>query len=186
MLRVLGLVTLVALAAAGASCSVFSDEVPGCVAPSNEAQLLDEFAKERVLELTPPSVKERKETLRQVACKRFGEHASVTHVGVHHELSRNIERDEVHGLYDPVATAAGWVPLPVEVHQSYLLYCRRVAGQAAMLSVGWSEGYSVGKEQVPARLLVDLQLAHDAAIDDQAKVEAAQKAGCWPLAPAQG
>jgi len=174
------LAALLMTGAANVGCTVYSRPVPGCVPPSNEAALLDEFAKEPVLAIGPPGSKRHAEPRRQVACRRSGDHATETSVSVHYELSSNLGRDEVRAFYDPVAIEAGWAPLPTPLDAKGLWYCRRVLAQPAVLRVAWQDDMTIENEHVPATLSVVIHLAHDGTYTEWAEVEAARQAGCWP------
>lgn len=171
---------LAALALAGATMAgCTSDRVPGCVPPSNEAGLLDEFMKEPVLSVAPEGAKRREEPRRVEACRRHGENATETVVAVHYDLERGLAPGEVRTLYEPVATKSGWTPVPVAAGQLLLRYCRSVLGQPGLLEVTWQEAIEPPSgRRVPALVSILLRPADENAFVEAAQVEAARKGGC--------
>jgi len=171
---------LAALALAGATMAgCTSDRVPGCVPPSNEAGLLDEFSNEPVLAVAPEGSKRREQPMRVAACHRFGEHATETAVAVHYDLPRGLAPGEVRSLYDPVATRSGWMPVPTIAGQLMLRYCRSVLGQPGLLDVMWQNAIEPpAGERVPAVISILLRPADENSFTQAAEVEAARKGGC--------
>jgi hypothetical protein len=169
---------LAALALAGATMAgCTSDRVPGCVPPSNEAGLLDEFMKEPVLAVAPEGSKRREEPKRVEACHRFGDkNATETVVAVHYDVPRSLAPGEVRSLYEPAATKSGWTPVPVEVSQLLLRYCRDVHGQPGLLEVTWQE--AIERQRVPAVVSILLRPADPTVFEGAAQAEAARKGKC--------
>jgi hypothetical protein len=181
--------TLAALIVATATtgCALFSDRVAGCVAPANEAALLDELAKDPVLGVSMPGATRRAEPKRQEACHRIGKDVSRTSVTVEYDLSRNPSPEEIRAAFDPVATKAGWVAMPGAASSptGVLRYCRDVLDQPILLIVGWEGAKTVdssGKnERVPAHLGVVVHGSADGGMTDggMADLKASRQAvGC--------
>ena len=175
------LVTLVVTSVATAGCTIFSDRVSGCVSPSNETQLLDEYAAERALAVSPVGSSRREEPQRRPSCRRMGEHVSIAAVDVRYDLSHDVSRDEVQALYEPVATQSGWTPMPIRADQKTVRFCRTVLGEPSVLEVGWDDAKTLrsdGKvERDTAWIAVVVRTAQDEGAEQAAEREAA---GCQP------
>ena len=172
-----GLAALVLTGATMAGCT--SDRVPGCVPPSNEAGLLDEFIKEPVLAVAPEGSKRREGPKRVEACHRLGEHATETAVAVVYDVPRGLVPGEVQSLYEPAAMRSGWKPVPTIAGQLALRYCRSVAGQPGLLEVTWQDAIKPpGGELVSAVITVLLRPADENAFTQAAEIEAAREGGC--------
>jgi hypothetical protein len=173
------LVALVVTSVAAAGCAIFSDRVAGCVSPSNETQLLDAYAAEKALAVSPAGSSRREEPQRRPACHRMGEHVSITVVDVRYDLSADVSRDEVQTLYTPVASQAGWTPMPVSADQKTVRYCRTVLGEPSVLEVGWDDAKTLqsdGKvERDPAWIGIVVRTAQDEGAEQAAERKAA---GC--------
>ncbi len=172
-----GLAALVLVGAMMAGCT--SDRVPGCVPPSNEAGLLDEFIKEPVLSVAPEGSKRREEPKRVEACHRLGEHATETTVAVIYDLPRGLTPGEVRSVYEPVATRSGWTPVPTTAGETMLRYCRSVGGQPGLLEVMWQDAIQPPAGQlVSAAITILLRPADEKAFTQAAEIEAAREGGC--------
>jgi hypothetical protein len=171
---------LVALAMAGAAMTgCTSDRAPGCVSPSNEAGLLDEFAREAVLAVGPSGSKRREESRRHVACRLRHEtgEVSITSVGVQYDLDRDVSRDEVRTLYEPVATRAGWTPFPSRGGEVFF-YCRSMLGHSSVLMIHWQDAIMLDSgERIPGVITISIRLAESG----QTEIEEQRRAaGCQP------
>lgn len=172
-----GLAALVLAGATMTGCT--SDRVPGCVPPSNEAGLLDEFVKEPVLAVAPEGSKRREGPKRVEACHRLGDHATETAVAVIYDLPRGLAPGEVRSLYEPVAMRSGWAPVPTPAGQLTLRYCRSVSGQPGLLEVMWQDAIQPpAGDLVSAMITVLLRPAGENAFTQAAEVEAARAGGC--------
>jgi len=173
------LAALLVAGVAQASCDLSSGRVAGCVAPANEAALLDEFEKEPVLAVVPDGAKRDDGPRRIEACHRYGDHPTDTAVAVNYDLSRDLGPDEVRSLYDPVAADSGWAQLPPVAGTRVLRYCRDVLGQPGVLEIGWGDAHEpVPGEHVRARLSVVIRPADQDTFSQWAEVEAARAGGC--------
>jgi len=171
------------VAAATTGCSS-SDRVPGCAVPSNEPALLDELAKEPVLDVAPAGATKVAGPRRQTACHQQGEDLSRTSVRVAYDLSRDPTADELRALFEPVATKGGWMALPIQTSGQgsigTLLYCRDILDQPGLLAVDWEAAKTVESggrsERIPAHLVVTVIGSADGGL---ANLEASRKAvGC--------
>jgi hypothetical protein len=171
-----------AITATTATGCAASDRVPGCVAPPNEAAVLDELAKDPTLAVSPPGSTRRSEPDRQTACRKVGKAMSRTAVTVQYDLARNLRADDVRRIYEPVATADGWKPLPgrPNAQPGMLLYCRDILDQPSLLIITWQDAITVeadrGSRRVPGVLTVTVSGSAD---NGMANLEADRAAaGC--------
>jgi hypothetical protein len=159
-------ITTATMATMATGCAE-SVRVPGCVAPPNEAALLDEIAKDPTLAVSPADSKRRSEPDRQTGCRKVGKAVSRTAVTVQYDLSRNLQADEVRAAYEPVATAAGWKALPFEPSEQVgsLLYCRDILEQPGLLAIHWQDAITVdaagGSRRAPGVLTVTVSASVD-------------------------
>jgi hypothetical protein len=174
-------ITTVTIATTATGCAE-SVRAPGCVAPPNEAALLDELAKDPTLAVSPADSKRRSEPDRQTACRKVGKDVSRTSVTVQYDLPRNVDADHVRATYEPVATAAGWKALSSQPSEQggSLLYCRDILEQPSLLAIHWQDAITVeangGSRRVPGVLTVTVSGSADGGL---ANVEADRAAaGC--------
>jgi hypothetical protein len=133
------LVGALLLATGAAGCAAEPDRVRDCVPPSNEDELLDEYANDAALGVAPAGATRRGEPRRLTACHRVGYAVSSTAMTVQYELARDLAPEEILVLFDHVATAAGWTRLEVQASGlgGSLRYCRLILGERSHLDVVW-------------------------------------------------
>jgi len=131
--------TLVAVAMTG--YALWPDSGPDCVAPQDEARLLDELAKDPSLSVVPTGASRRFEPRRQKACQVIGKDITTTSVSVEYDLPRALNEAEVRALFEPVTARAGWSPMPSHSsgHGGDLHYCRTVDGRPQLMSLHWHD-----------------------------------------------
>lgn len=153
-----GLVVVALAGAALAGCA--SDEVEGCTPPSNEAALLDAYAKEPAFGIQPAASKRREEPKRQSACRRVGKDVSQTSVAVQWDVRRNVNEQEIQGLYEAATIGAGWTAVPDRSSTRYAQFCKSILGERSILDLSWQDAIVLKEgDIVPGVVTVVVRIA---------------------------
>jgi hypothetical protein len=160
-------VALVAVLLAGTGgCSVFGGKpeakLPACVAPANEDALLDAYAKDPVLAVTPDGATRFGGVSQSRACRRLGgNEVSDTTATVQMRLAHPYERTALRGVYEPVTSANGWTqdgrPRPELVQGEVVLgFCREVNGVISNLTVRAQPADDEASPPGPGNLVISI------------------------------
>ncbi|MEU4777368.1 hypothetical protein [Micromonospora sp. NPDC023633] len=116
--------------------------VPGCSLPADVDGLLDAYADDPVLAVTPDGAQRVGDVARSRGCRRLNkEDVSSTSVSLSWRPDRDWGNAELRRTYDPVADAAGWryaeIPDrgPAVDGESFLSWCRSVRDVPSRLIV---------------------------------------------------
>ncbi|HZM82624.1 MAG TPA: hypothetical protein VFC19_43460 [Candidatus Limnocylindrales bacterium] len=156
------LVAVLLVATATAGCTS-SDRVEGCTPPSNEAALLDAYAKEPAIGVQPAASQRREEPKRQPACRRVGKAVSRTSVSVQWDVRRNVNEQEIQGLYEAATIGTGWTAVPARSSVRYAQFCKSILGERSILDLSWQDAVVLQSgDLVPGVVTVVVRAAGEA------------------------